>query len=306
MPTVSVIIPNYNHSRYLKQRIDSVLNQTYSDYEVIILDDHSTDNSKDIIERYRNNPKIAHIIYNPKNSGSTFKQWRKGVTLANGEYIWIAESDDWAEKSFLETLIPKFSVSEKINLVFSNSYIIDSENKIIGKGSQYITTSKFDWEEDLIITDKNDFAISICESIFIYNASAVIIKKKAIKDNTIDPSLRLTGDTKTFINLGLDGDIYYDSQCLNHFRKHINNVRTKSSSSGYDNLEFLKLFIYLFNKITDPDVKEIVFNKISYYFKLSWVKRSDIGITKAITALMIALYKTPQLATLVFKKIIND
>lgn len=93
---VSVIIPNYCHARFLNQRIDSVLNQTYSDYEVIILDDCSTDNSREIIESYRNHPKISHIVYNEKNSGSTFIQWEKGFELARGEYIWIAESDDVA------------------------------------------------------------------------------------------------------------------------------------------------------------------------------------------------------------------
>ena len=98
---VSVIIPNYCHARFLNQRIDSVLNQTYSDYEVIILDDCSTDNSREIIESYRNHPKISHIVYNEKNSGSTFIQWEKGFELARGEYIWIAESDYVARSTFL-------------------------------------------------------------------------------------------------------------------------------------------------------------------------------------------------------------
>ena len=58
-PTVSVIIPNYNHAPYLKERIDSVLNQTYQDFEVIILDDCSPDNSVEVIEQYRSNPHVS-------------------------------------------------------------------------------------------------------------------------------------------------------------------------------------------------------------------------------------------------------
>ena len=87
MSFVSVIIPNYNHAPFLKERIDSVLQQTYTDFEVIILDDCSTDNSKEIIETYRMHPKVVHIEYNVVNSGSTFKQWKKGIDLTKGEWI---------------------------------------------------------------------------------------------------------------------------------------------------------------------------------------------------------------------------
>jgi len=96
-PTVSVIIPNYNYESYLKQRIETVLNQTYQNFEVIILDDHSSDNSRDIIETFRQNEKVTHIVYNQINSGSPFIQWVKGIELAIGKYIWIAESDDYSD-----------------------------------------------------------------------------------------------------------------------------------------------------------------------------------------------------------------
>src|ERR1700742_1367615 len=105
MAKVSVIVPNYNHSRYLNQRIDSVLSQTYQDFELIILDDCSTDDSRKIIKQYQEHPKVSHIVFNETNSGTTFKQWKKGIELAKGKYIWIAESDDWCEPNLLETLV---------------------------------------------------------------------------------------------------------------------------------------------------------------------------------------------------------
>lgn len=85
-PLVSVIIPNYCHARYLDERITSVLNQTYENFEVIILDDCSPDDgaSKAVIEKYSDNSHISHIVFNEQNSGSTFKQWNKGFQLSKG------------------------------------------------------------------------------------------------------------------------------------------------------------------------------------------------------------------------------
>ncbi|MEG2479884.1 MAG: glycosyltransferase family 2 protein, partial [Mucinivorans sp.] len=92
-PKVSIIVPSYNHAPYLKERLDSILGQTFRDFELIILDDSSTDNSQQIIEQYSSEPRVSHVVYNKINSGNTFVQWQKGVDLAQGEWIWIAESD---------------------------------------------------------------------------------------------------------------------------------------------------------------------------------------------------------------------
>lgn len=99
-PTVSIIVPNYNHSKYLNQRLDSILNQTYQDFEVILLDDVSSDNSVEILQAYSKHPKVSHLIVNEQNSGNTFKQWQKGIALAKGTFVWIAESDDFCEPHF--------------------------------------------------------------------------------------------------------------------------------------------------------------------------------------------------------------
>lgn len=94
IPSNSVIMPNYNHALFIKQRIESVPNQSYQDFELIILDDCSSDNSREIIAQYRQNPKVIRIIYNQHKSGCVFKQWINGVVKAKGEFIWIVESDD--------------------------------------------------------------------------------------------------------------------------------------------------------------------------------------------------------------------
>lgn len=69
MPKVSVILPNYNHGRFLKRRLDSIFDQTFQDLEVIFLDDASTDNSMEVFAQYASNPKIKKVLVNSRNSG---------------------------------------------------------------------------------------------------------------------------------------------------------------------------------------------------------------------------------------------
>jgi len=102
---VSIILPNYNHAAFLQERLDSIFHQSHQNFEVIILDDASTDSSASLLEPYRNHAKVSHFHINKVNTGSPFLQWKKGLLLARGKYIWIAESDDCCELDFLEKQI---------------------------------------------------------------------------------------------------------------------------------------------------------------------------------------------------------
>ena len=115
---VSAIIPNYNHEEFLKQRIESVLAQTYQDFEIILLDDASTDKSNKIINQYVQYPKVKHMVFNKKNSGAAFRQWENGMGLASGQYLWMAESDDWADPGFLAALVPVLEKNPEVGLVY--------------------------------------------------------------------------------------------------------------------------------------------------------------------------------------------
>lgn len=74
---VSIIVPNYNHGKYIKQRLDSIINQTFTDYELILLDDYSSDESRDILLSYKNNPHVSHIILNTQIAEAHFSNGKK-------------------------------------------------------------------------------------------------------------------------------------------------------------------------------------------------------------------------------------
>jgi len=104
MPKVSIIVTNYNYARFLDQRLGSIDRQTYRDFEVVLLDDASTDESVPVLERFARQHQ-CRLVRNDRNSGSPYKQWNKGVRLAAGQYVWVAEADDYADERFLEVLV---------------------------------------------------------------------------------------------------------------------------------------------------------------------------------------------------------
>lgn len=230
---VSVILPNYNHAPFLKKRIDSILNQTFQDFELIILDDKSPDNSKEIIEQYRNNSHVSHIIYNEENSGSTFKQWNKGISLAKGEYIWIAESDDYSDKSFLEEAI---DLMHKTNatITFSLSYIVDKDDNILYKKDEII---KYETITSLEFLNKH-----LCYNNSIYNASMSLFRRDAIININWNKLLtfKYCGDWFFWSELlknKLEGNVSEVKKHLNYFRTHSNNVSNRSEKNGLTILE---------------------------------------------------------------------
>lgn len=224
-PFISVIIPNYNHARFLDQRITSVLNQTYSNFELIILDDKSPDNSVEIINRYRTHPKVSHIIINDNNSGSTFKQWHKGILLAKGELVWIAESDDFCEPNLLETLVSKMKENGNCGLAYVVSQMVDIEGKGIGK--QPKTT------KDKNVSGKDFIKKYMSIGNPVVNASSAIFKKDIAQYIDTDYiKYKACGDRLFWIKIAEMGDVAIVNQPLNYFRQHDNKVSQKKLFDG--------------------------------------------------------------------------
>ena len=221
---LSVIIPNYNHAPYLEQRINSVLNQSYKNIEVIILDDCSTDNSREIIEQYRTNKKIKHIVYNQTNSGSPFIQWRKGIDLAKGKYIWIAESDDYSDLTFLEKVMAKMENEPEAVICYSNSYIVENEkvnetNKPSFYYNKLFNTNR--WSGDFENDGKLELVNYMGGFCTIINASSCIFLKSTFPYQNNDLyKFKYCGDWFVWIEMLVKGKIFFITEPLNYFRIH--------------------------------------------------------------------------------------
>ena len=234
MQLVSIIIPNYNHAAFLQQRIESVLNQTYQDFEVILLDDCSKDDCKEIIESYRNHIKIRAIVYNERNSGSTFSQWNKGVSLAKGDIIWIAESDDMADKDFLKKLVPFFSKDKNVGLVYCQSYQYNSNSDITGNWSfwtQELGGEKFDIQFEMKGTEYINRYLIYKNTI--PNASAVLFSKKIYQQiGGADATIKNCSDWLTWLKVLTVSNIIFIPELLNYFRYHENSVTTSQINNS--------------------------------------------------------------------------
>ena len=229
--TVSVVIPNYNHARFLEQRIRSVLEQSYKPVEVIILDDHSTDESWTVIQAFKDIAGLR-LIPNPANSGSPFTQWNKGVKLARGEFVWIAESDDFAAPTFLETLMASLTAHPNAVLAYCQSRTIDDRGEssgLIDRVFDHLQPGR--WKSDYQISGPEELHRSLLLFNTLPNASAVVFKRSAfLTVGGADESMRYCGDWMAWARLCACGDLLYVSAPLNDFRLHHSSVSAQPNS----------------------------------------------------------------------------
>lgn len=275
MPKVSIIIPNYNHARYLKQRIDSILGQDYQDFEIIILDDFSLDESKSLIMSYSRSVKVQKCIFNSQNSGSTFKQWKKGLKLAKGEYIWIAESDDVASNDFLSTLVPILENDKSIGVAYCQSDIIDqNSNFLFNERVWFDALDSKRWITSFKTVGKNHVLKYMSEYNTIPNASAVLFRRNLFNLNDIPTQFRYMGDWLFWVNLLVKSDLYYHAVPLNQFRA--SSQTTRSENSIYKKKKTIEEEIILKNALLNFFPHYSKFNETLNDIYLSYVEFNSL------------------------------
>lgn len=239
MPNVSVIVPNYNHAPYLRQRIESILNQTYQDFELILLDDCSKDGSRDIMESYHSNPHVSHVVFNEANSGSAFRQWDKGIALAQGRWIWMAESDDYAEPNFLERLMTEVSQVPDCVLAYAATWWVDQ------KGTKLWETSN---SNNVNLYGGIDFIhqkLAVCNSIA--NVSECIFRRDKFRPSETYryEHMRLCGDWLFYVLLAEQGRVVEVKEPLSYYRQHGSNISNDAERRGLTFLEGVDVLDYM-------------------------------------------------------------
>ncbi len=219
-PLVSVIVPNYNHAAYLARRLESIVAQGIEDMEILILDDHSTDDSREIINAFAATHPRTQLVFNEVNSGSTFKQWRKGLAMSRGHFVWIAESDDSAEPGLLGALLHKLQRHPDAAFAYTQSRMIDDSDRDLGLPLEWTADlSETRWLGDFTAHGDEEIRAALSIKNSIPNASAVVFRNFDGIEELVDDSMRLCADWLFWVRLCRRGGVAFDARPLNLWRQ---------------------------------------------------------------------------------------
>lgn len=300
VPTVSIVIPNYNYAHFLDERFRSILAQGRTDCEIIFLDDASGDDSV-ALARDRYGHCIDRFEVNETNSGNPFVQWNRGVRLARGEFIWIAEADDVCEPAFLECMLAAISRSPSIGLAYCTTVPIDTAGKVLDAGFHQRYLEDLDparWQQDFVADGRSEVRQYVGRKNTITNVSGVLFRREAYVGAGYAPeNLRMCGDWLTYCRLLHDWDVSFVSAPLNYHRQH----PTKHTQNSVLDLTYFREFLQVQNYVAQafdlaPTEREAAFRRfLGEWDRLTISNYGRIGLprTLALARMAVASYGRP-------------
>lgn len=236
-PRVSVVVPNYNYSYLLRDRLFSIVRQRLPVYEVIVLDDASDDDSLHVIAGLRDELGLdIKVCPSRENSGSVFRQWLKGVEMAKGDYVWIAEADDLSDPEFLATVIAPLDADRNVVMSYCDSRQVDETNAVLAESYDYYIRDVCAerWTRSYVCEGDEEVRRALAVKNTIPNVSAAVFRREPLLEvlgGSIEQIalFRIAGDWVTYINLLAKGRVAFTSRALNTHRRHSGSVTSAGS-----------------------------------------------------------------------------
>ena len=268
MPKISILMNCYNSDAYLKESIDSVVKQTYKDWEMIFWDNQSTDNSAKIAKSY-NDERIKYY-YAPEHT-SLYEGRNCALKFCDGEYLAFLDCDDlWMSKK-LEKQINIFEIKDDIVLIYTNTIFFNSDTgkeKISNKNNKM---SGYIFNENLLN--------------YQFSLETVMVRMSTIYNNKLDfgKNFNMIGDRDFFSMVCFYGEVYYINEVLGKWRIHSDNY-SKVLHNDYP--KELKLMYLRFKKRFKCNLtKEMrinLYNEIVFREALNMFKKSGLEVRKKI------------------------
>ncbi|MCL3816996.1 glycoside hydrolase family 99-like domain-containing protein [Aeromicrobium wangtongii] len=231
IPKVSVVVPNYNYGHLLYARLESIAAQTLPVYEVIVLDDASTDESLTVLEKFAEHSRMPlRVVVNETNSGSVFRQWRKGVELATGDLVWVAEADDLSDRDFLRNVAKAFD-DDSVVMSYCQSKILDANGNVVL--SDYLDYVADIDPEKWLSAYLQDGVEEIRTALFLKNTvpnvSTALFRRETWLQTLQEHGDEITaypnaGDWVAYVRLLEKGRIAFTPEALNLHRRHAASV----------------------------------------------------------------------------------
>lgn len=218
VPKVSVLIPTYNYARYIGEAIDSVLEQTFSDFEIIIVDNCSTDNTQEIVELYLQRDKRVKYYRNDTNIGAE-RNFNQCLLYANGEFIKFLNADDKFAPSILEKFVNILENDPTISIVTSYRKYIGLKNDVL--------IAPFKGKVDA----KTAIFYSLAKGNWIGEHTTVMFRRRNLNLGLFDISLVPFSDHDLWLRQLRVGDIYVVDEVLSYFRIHENQGTVQISNA---------------------------------------------------------------------------
>lgn len=311
MVKISIILPSYNYARYLDERIQSLLNQTFQDFELIIVDDASTDNSVEVIKNYETDARVKTKFFT-QNSGLPYKRWNDGAKMASGNYILFAGADDSCHPKMLERLLEKLEAHPNVGVAYCQSMQMDSEGKLVRSMKKYTDTlDKEHWSKDFVSkgTDECRYLAVKC---IIPNASAALIRRQIFTEaGGFDENLKLVADWMLWSKIMVASDVAFIAEPLNYFRYHDNTVRSKMAKVGSHTQEIYG-FISTIVREADipPEYSEKAYERAAYRWVNSilrlFVTQPSIALQQAKAVYHVAVNFDPRLNRRIMLRFAKD
>ena len=216
-PKVSVVVAVYNAEKYFRQCIDSILSQTFTDFELVLVDDRSPDNCPQMCDEYAKQDERIKVIHHETNKGSVVT-YKDGVEYSSGDYIQFVDSDDWVEKDMIERMYGRV-ISEGSDIVYCDVIRFTDDGKLV-------PDSPFDTRG----MEKKDIVISMIEDKITQYLPNKIFRRNLF-NTMVWPDFQLREDTVICIQLFLDAEkIGYEYSILYHYRYNDNSISSSNKN----------------------------------------------------------------------------
>lgn len=282
MPKASIIIPAYNAENYIAATLDSIFAQSYSDFECIIVDDGSSDNTLAVVRNYKD--ARVKVIAQP-NSGGPAKPRNVGVAAASGEYIFIFDSDDIMMSQKLKTYMDIFEKSSNVDVIFSDFQVIDEQGNVIAESflTEYQSFRRIcNKESDNVFKlDMANFHEEIIKANFIGTSGVAF--KSSVTTPVFDERFLSGDDILAWASLAKTQNFYFIDKPLHQYRKREGSISSKNVERLLINK--IKILTEIAALCEYPGAKKAIIKKQNeYFYSLAYLYRSQKKYADAMLA----------------------